>query len=248
MTFFLTRKVVVWSTMRRGMSINPKARMAARLPAIDVGDSRLSPASSAAAGSLAAIPPEGALVVGSSAQPSTLQLRFLRLENNELLLSRVKGAPMDQCTRYPTSMLRGLEHINDHTFQIRCAGAPPLRFEAHDAYTSKAWEHILGPALDKAAMLVPSPTTIPARHSATATSGGSGNLSPRPSSLFQPSKVIKSIQPATVDVGTALSRGWHINTGQRGLKQLGSLEPDVPRSRKVITKSGSSGAVQQVVQ
>jgi hypothetical protein len=232
--------------MRRGMSINPKARMAARLPAIDVGDSRLSPASSAAAGSLAAIPPEGALVVGSSAQPSTLQLRFLRLENNELLLSRVKGAPMDQCTRYPTSMLRGLEHINDHTFQIRCAGAPPLRFEAHDAYTNKAWEHILGQALDKAAMLVPSPTTIPARHSATATSGGSGSLSPRPSSLFQPSKVIKSTQPATVgvDVGTALSRGWHINTGQRGLKQLGSLEPYVPRSRKVITKSGSSGAVQ----
>jgi len=210
-------------------------RPVAPLPAIDLG-ADTGGAPSAAARSLATTAPEGALVLLNTAMPSTLQLRFLRLEGNELLLSRVKDAPPDQCKRYPTSQLRGVEHINGHTFAILCDGAPPLRFEAHDAYTSKAWEQLLGPALDKKAVQVPSPTTVPSRLNTATTCGrdaprpgGSGGLSPRTPITLLPLRHLglkpSRTQTKTVDVSvtTAYSRGWHINTGQRGLKQLGSI-------------------------
>ena len=66
---------------RRGSNL----RAAAPLPRLEIGSHKYSPASSTAAGALAFQPPEGALVLANNhAMPSTLQLRFLRLENNEL--------------------------------------------------------------------------------------------------------------------------------------------------------------------
>lgn len=139
------------------------------------------------------------------------------------------------------SQLRGVEHINGHTFQVLCNGAPPLRFEAHDAFTSKAWEHILGPALDKNAMKVPTATVLPSRANTAANYGreaprlgGSGGHSPRPMASFPVRPAIKAApKPAAtpVDVITAYNRGWHINVRQRGLKQLGTLTPAGARVR-----------------
>ena len=191
-----------------------------------------SPATSVTAGSLAISPPDGALVLVNNAISSTLQLRFIRLERNELIISRVQNAPLDQCKRYPLALLSNVERLSSHMFQIKCHGAPPLRFEAHDAFTCKAWLQILGPALDKSThSLSPGGSVIQPRTTANYAYRRS-NTSPRPG-LRAPSNEPLA-RDTSVDIALAHPRRWHVNAGQRGLQQLRQIPPPAPPIPSVV--------------
>uniref|UniRef100_A0A7S2GEP8 PH domain-containing protein n=1 Tax=Haptolina brevifila TaxID=156173 RepID=A0A7S2GEP8_9EUKA len=144
---------------------------------------------------------EQPLVLLSSSQlPSgiaKLQLCFLRIANDSLLLSRQPSASVEQCMRVlPLKRVKGVRpspKVSKHAFELELVGAPPLRLGASDAWALTQWLQLLKPLIAKGMADEPHPhphpqphvnqrpsDDIPSNHSFPARSPSVANLSPRP--------------------------------------------------------------------
>jgi len=183
---------------------------------------------------------ENPLVVLNSAQPSTIQLVFLRIADDALLLSRQPNVSPGQCMRVlPLKRVKSAlaaPKISKHAFELQLVGGAPVRLGAADAWACTQWLQLLQPLIKKLVTEeeLPGPVKLfPARNPSSA------NLSPRPgdksprAAALNPGRPL-SLAPAGVEkptplsglrVEAALPRGWHVNTGQQGLANLRNLSP-----------------------
>jgi hypothetical protein len=170
----------------------------------------------------------------SSVQPLALisvippQLLFMRVHNDALLLSKLPNAEPKQCARVlPFGSLKAVRQLSKHAFEIVLKGAPPVRLEAHDTFACKQWLQLLGPMLASSKL-----QQDVDMHAFPTRSVSAANLSPRmaataSSVLLNNPRMMRPLllppvapNPNTLEVQVALTRRWHINTGQHGLAHL----------------------------
>lgn len=160
------------------------------------------------------------------------QLTFLRISDDgcSLLFSKMPNAEVADCSRViPLSELRAVTVLSRHSFELKVV-LPGLsvRLETHDAFSCKQWVLRLGSSVsttDKS-------HAFPSR--STGWGGSNSPLSPRSRRTDVPAP-----PDANLNVASAHSRGWHVNSGQHGLQRLRELSPRTPSVEAGAARGGA---------
>ena len=148
------------------------------------------------------------------------QLAFLRITDDALLFSKLPNTSEAECTRVvPLRDLRSVVPLSRHSFELRAVAATSpavsvIRLQTHDAYSCKQWVLRLRATI----------ATIDTSHSFPSRPVSSA-LPPSPRSPPTKSHKDAPLAEPNLNVTVALSRGWHVNTGQHGLQRLRALSP-----------------------
>ena len=233
---YLVKNNARWFPLLRHMPPKVKGRVVvqrptAKLPIFTAGNEMPIPS--------AAVAMEHPLVIQDSGQSVII---YMRIETSTLLLSRSPNASTDLCIRsVPLKSILSVISLSKHQFELRLIGMSPMRFEAYDAWACKQWLRLLEPLLEQTPKQVPNPGIFPVRNASLA-SLSPRNLPPRgisppqPGGASFPQRSAPRLRPLDmipssgpfIDVDTAVSRGWRVNAGPRGIAILRKLATRTP--------------------